>query len=103
MSNRHPIKTHNDGIWISQPKEVAVVRAITAAVQQSGFRPIRQDSDNYGYPYMFVRDNVKLHCRFVDSVFLVDPDPQTIITDNIALQDFDGKLISVLPEFWHIR
>ena len=103
MKNIHA-KTHTDGIWISQSKEVAVVQIITNAIQQQGFNIVQQDSNNYSYPYIFVRDGQSLHCRFVDSVFLSGLVEQTsiVITDNIPLQPAAGKLISVVPEFWHI-
>ena len=103
MKNIHA-KTHTDGIWISQSKEVAVVQIITNAIQQQRFDIVQQDSNNYSYPYIFVRDGQSLHCRFVDSVFLSGLVEQTsiVITDNIPLQPAAGKLISVVPEFWHI-
>jgi hypothetical protein len=98
------IKTHSDGIWISMPREVSIVQQITHALEQRGFIGINKSTDNYGYPSVFIRDQQKLHCRLVDSVFLTNPDAfeSTVITDNIPLRQKPIKLISVLPEFWSI-
>jgi hypothetical protein len=98
------IKTHTDGIWISTPREIAVIQQITDAVQQQGFNVMQQDSNNYGYPYIFTRDHQNLHCRFVDSVFLsnVITEQSTVITDNIPLQPMSGTFELAVPEFWSI-
>jgi len=99
----HPIKTHTDGIWISTPRETAVIQQITDAVKQQGFAVVHQDSNNYGYPYIFARDHQDLHCRFIDSVFLSGSVTESIlITDNIPFQPIAGTLVSAVPEFWSI-
>jgi hypothetical protein len=98
------IKTHQDGIWVSESKEIAIIQQFSEVILNNNFMPTRQNSNNFGYPYMYKKDNVKLHCRFVDSVFLEDPDASNgvIVTDNIPLQPVEGELISAVPEFWHI-
>jgi len=99
-------KTHQDGIWISTPKEIDIVRQISECILKNNFVIERQDKNNYGYPYVYSRKGHVLNCRFVDSVFLERPEawnqPETIITDNIPLQPVAGELISVLPEFWSV-
>jgi len=99
-------KTHQDGIWVSMPKEIDIVQQVSEHILQNNFIVERQGRNNYGYPYVYSRDGHVLNCRFVDSVFLERPEawsqPETIITDNIPLQPVAGKLISVLPEFWSI-
>jgi hypothetical protein len=105
MKNIHA-KTHQDGIWISTAREVAVVKACGQAIVENNFDVLQQDSNNYGYPYRYSRDDQILDCRFVDSVFLPHPESWDksafIVTDNIPLQPVTGKLISVVPEFWSI-
>jgi hypothetical protein len=100
--------THTDGIWISSTREISVIKQLDYTIQKQKFVPVRQDSNNYGYPYVYQRDHIVLGCRMVDSVFFPDPEswtrvsPCTIITDNIPIRAPAGNLISVLPEFWSI-
>jgi hypothetical protein len=105
MKNIHA-KTHQDGIWISAAREVAVVKACSQAILENRFGVVEQNGNNYGYPYIYSRDGQLLDCRFVDSVFLPHPESWDksafIVTDNIPLQPVTGKLISVVPEFWSI-
>jgi len=99
------VKTHQDGIWVSAPKEVDIVQQCSQAILENNFNVVRQDSNNYGYPYVYHRDNHALTCRFVDSAFLDYPESwqsDFIITDNIPLRPVAGKLVSVIPEFWSI-
>jgi len=99
------LKTHQDGIWISATKEVGVVQRCSQAILENNFNAVCQNSNNYGYPYVYNRDGQTLDCRFVDSVFLEHPESwqsNFIITDNIPLQPVAGKLVSVVPEFWSI-
>jgi len=99
------VKTHQDGIWVSAPKEVNVVQQCSQAILENNFNIVRQCRNNYGYPYVYSRDNHVLDCRFVDSVFLDHPgawQSNFIITDNIPLLPIAGKLVSVVPEFWSI-
>jgi hypothetical protein len=100
------VKTHQDGIWISSTKEVDIVKQCNQAILENNFYVVRQDSNNYGYPYVYNRDGQILDCRFIDSVFFEHPESWTessaIITDNIPLQPVTGKLVSVVPEFWSI-
>ena len=79
------VKTHQDSIWISTFKERAVVQTTTDAIQQQGFNIVQQDFNNFGYPYIFVRNGQGLHCRFVDSVFLSDPVIVKNIKNNIKI------------------
>lgn len=101
--NFSPIKTHTDGIWISLPREQALVHEFADLIQAQGWIPVRQDLNNYGHPYVYQRGDQQLHCRFVDSVFM---DTQAwsstslVVTDNIPLRTKD--VIGVTPEFWHI-
>lgn len=99
-------KTHQDGIWISMPKEIDIIQQVSNAILQNNFAVQRQNNNNYGYPYVYSRGNSELDCRFVDSVFLENPaawdTADIVITDNIPLKSVAGQLISVLPEFWSI-
>ena len=97
--------THKDQIWISEPRERAVVEQLYNTITDQGFESLDQTQNkNYGFPCSYVRGDLKISCRIVDSVFFpeLDPDTDTIITDNIPLQSIDSNLINVLPEFWGI-
>jgi hypothetical protein len=99
------MKTHKDQIWISEPRERAVVEQLYNTITNQGFESFDQNQNqNYGFPCLYVRGDLKISCRIVDSVFFPEPDPDTdtIITDNIPLQSIDSNLINVLPEFWGI-
>jgi hypothetical protein len=100
------IKTHNDGIWISTPKELATAKALSERIIQSKFNIEKINTSKFAYAYTYHRDVKKLHCRLVDSVFLEAPDAldddSIIVTDNHPLTPIDGRLITVLPEFWSI-
>ena len=87
---------YTDKIWISEPREIQTVKTLTDHVQACGYTPTIQDSNNFGFPYVFTKDNRTLACRVVD---LVEP-ADIEITDNHPLQPTSGKRISVLPEFW---
>ena len=53
-----------------------------------------------------IKDRTDISCRLVDSVFMHDPNAWTnniVITDNIPLTPIKGKLLSVVPEYWHIN
>jgi len=100
-------KTHSDGIWISETREVAIVQQLTQQLTAAGFVASVQNSENYGYPYIYSRDSIQVNCRLVDSVFFTDPDSwnsqsTVTITDNYPLLPVAGKLISALPEVWSI-
>jgi hypothetical protein len=101
------IKTHADGIWISESRELAVVQRLTQHLTASGFTSLVQNGNNFGYPYIYSRNNIQVNCRLVDSVFFTDPDSwingsTVTITDNYPLLPVAGTLISALPEFWSI-
>lgn len=100
------MQTHTDQIWCSETKEVNIVKEFNQFLIGQGFTPKNiTPSKNFGYPQVYVFDNQTISCRFVDSVFFDDPDlwsRGTIITDNIPLTDIGNRLITVLPEFWHI-
>jgi hypothetical protein len=103
----HQIKTHNDGIWISKARETSIVDKLNQQLIDSGFVAQVQNSNNYGYPYVYSRDHLQVNCRLVDSVFMTDPQTWTsesvvIITDNYPIHSVPGHTISVLPEFWSI-
>jgi hypothetical protein len=101
------IKTHDDGIWISDSRERTVVQQLTQQLTAAGFAPLVQNNNNFGYPYIYSRDDIQVNCRLVDSVFFTDPDSwnsrsTVTITDNHPLLPVAGPLISALPEFWSI-
>ena len=101
------IKTHLDGIWISNSRELAIVHQLSQQLTATGFTALVQNSDNFGYPYIYSRNNIQVNCRLVDSVFFTDPnswvsESTVTITDNYPLLPVAGHLISVLPEFWSI-
>jgi hypothetical protein len=109
MTFFHSIKTHCDQIWISRDKETTIIKLLDQQIQSKGFLPnVSEPRDNYGYPFVYQKEQTILHCRLVDSVFLSDPEaltrlfPHTIITDNIPIIPIQGQLINVLPEFWSI-
>jgi hypothetical protein len=102
------IKTHTDGIWISDLRERDITKKLSQAIIDQNFIPKEIPTINFDIPYIYQRGDQTLHCRLVDSVFLFDPDawtrekPNVIITDNSPLKDVPGNVISVLPEFWSI-
>ena len=100
------IKTHDDGIWISMPREQEVIHTFNQAILGSGYQMTKQNNNNYGYPYVYDRHQHRLDCRFVDSVFLENleawHESQVIVTDNHLLRPVSAQVISVVPEFWHI-
>jgi hypothetical protein len=105
--NQLHIKTHTDGIWISEEREFQIVKRLNQAIIDAGFEPVVQNSNNYGYPYIYQRNNNKLNCRLVDSVFQTDPGiidsiDAVVITDNHPTTPILGRLISLLPELWSI-
>jgi len=86
-----------DGIWVSEPREIAIVKTLVEHVQACGYTPTVQDNNqNFGFPYVFVKDGKTLACRLVDLVEHAD----VVITDNHLLQPTGAKKINVLPEFW---
>ena len=96
-----------DGIWVSDDRETAIVKDLSRYILDHGYVITTQDSNNFGYPYGYQKGNQRLHCRFIDSVFQPTPDAwhdhnATIITDNHPLREPAGKLLSLLPELWHI-
>jgi hypothetical protein len=97
-----PVKTHSDGIWISEPRETAVVSALAHSLKTRAV--VHRSQDNFGYPTVY---EGPVYCRVVDSVFLPNPDVASdaqavIVTDNYPLVPVAGHLISVIPEFWSI-
>jgi hypothetical protein len=103
----HQIKTHNDGIWISVAREKSIVEKLNQHLINGGFVPRVQNTNNYGYPYIYSRDHLQVNCRLVDSVFMTDPtiwanESAVIVTDNYPICPVPGHTISVLPEFWSI-
>jgi hypothetical protein len=103
----YQIKTHNDGIWISTAREKSIVEKLNQQLIDNGFVARVQNTNNYGYPYIYSRDHLQVNCRLVDSVFITDPltwsnESAVIITDNYPTRSVPGHIISVLPEFWSI-
>lgn len=105
MQHSH-VKTHNDGIWISAEREREIIRRCDQALVNSGWQPRFTNKKNYGYPYIYDRNNQVLHCRFVDSVFLEQPSAFSecdyIITDNLLFRPCRAKLLMPVPDFWSI-
>lgn len=105
MQQSH-VKTHSDGIWISADREMAIIHQCNQVIEQSGWQPRPPQHKNFGYPFQYDRDHQSLHCRFVDSVFLEQPDAlttcQAVITDNVPLTVAGPNLLLPLPEFWSI-
>ena len=106
MSQLH-VKTHTDGIWISAEREKQIVKRLHQSIMDAGFAPVVQNSNNYGYPYIYQRNNTTLNCRLVDSVFMTDSGAfdnksAVVVTDNHPNISIAGRLISTLPEFWSI-
>jgi hypothetical protein len=103
-----PIITHSDGIWISDSKERHIVKTLSQHLVDSGFEPESWiHLYNFSNPYIFNRNNQRVNCRMVDSVFVTDPDlwcriNSVIITDNYPINPVSGKLILLIPEFWSI-
>ena len=95
------MKTHQDQIWISTPREIEIVKVLSQTIQAQGFTPAKaSDGNNYGYPYIYSRQDLTLGCRLVDIIDRTESD--IIITDNVFLQSLPGDIVSVLPEFWSI-
>jgi hypothetical protein len=99
-------KTHSDQIWTCMARETEVTRLLCEAVQAQGFATLQKNvSINYGFPFVFYKDRFNLSYRLVDSLFLTVPEAwshDAIITDNIPIGIFKGRIISMVPEFWHI-
>ena len=95
------MKTHQDQIWISAPREIEIVKVLSQTIQAQGFTPAKaSDGNNHGYPYIYSRQDLTLDCRLVDIIDRTESD--IIITDNVFLQSLPGDIVSVLPEFWSI-
>lgn len=90
------MKTHTDGIWISEPREQQTVKQLTEHILSCGYSVVTQNSDNFGFPYEFIKGDTKLNCRLVDKVDYTD----ATVTDNYSLVPVEGVVHSVLPEFW---
>jgi len=102
-------KTHSDQIWVSASKEIGIVESISQALTSRGF--VENNSIpgcNHGFPNSYIKGEMKLVYRLVDSLYLDNPEvwawkiPNAVITDNISLAPVACQEISVLPEFWHI-
>jgi hypothetical protein len=101
------VKTYSDGIWISADREQRIVKQLDQQLSSCGFGARVQNADNFGYPYIYARNDLQVNCRLIDSVFFTDPDLWTqesavIITDNHPIRSVPGRMISVLPEFWSV-
>jgi hypothetical protein len=71
-----------DSIWVFQERENSINAKLKQAI-----------------------GNRDISFRLVDSLFLGNLEAwqaPAVVTDNIPLRPFQGQLISVLPEFWHI-
>jgi hypothetical protein len=90
------MKTHTDGIWISDPRERQTVQELTEHIVTCGYSVVTKNADNFGFPYEFIKGDTKLNCRLVDKVDYTD----ITVTDNHSLVPVQGKVHSVLPEFW---
>ena len=90
------MEPHTDGIWISDDREKQTVKILTDHILACDYCIVTQDKDCYGCPYEFIKGDIKLACRVVDFVEFKD----VTVTDNHPLVPVDGKVITVLPEFW---
>ena len=88
--------THDDGIWISEKREMATVKQLTDHITACGYEADAANNDNFSYPKTFSLGITTLASRMVDLV----EDADIIVTDNHHLKPTNGKVISVLPEFW---
>ena len=96
-----------DGIWVCDDREIAIVQDLSEHIISQGYMPVVEDANNFTFPYGYQKDKKALHCRFVDSVFQPQPSAWTdkdalIVTDNHPLRPVAGRVVSALPEFWHI-
>lgn len=100
------MQTHTDQIWCSEAKEIGIVKEFNQFLIKQGFTASpTQPYKNFGYPQVYTCKDQTVNCRFVDSVFFDAPESWTsgtVITDNIPLTDLGNRLISAVPEFWHI-
>lgn len=79
-----PKKVIHEQTWCFQDKENTINQQLALAVKN------RKD----------------ISWRLIDSVFMHEPGAWTndiVVTDNIPLTPIKGKLLSVVPEFWHIN
>ena len=90
------METHTDKIWISEHREIQIVKELTDYIVACGYSAKTPNNNCFGYPYEFIKEDVKLSCRLVDFVEFTD----ITITDNHPLIPVKGKVITVLPEFW---
>ena len=90
------MEPRTDGIWVSDYREKQTVKILTDHILACDYCIVTQDKDCYGCPYEFIKGDIKLACRVVDFVEFKD----VTITDNHPLVPVDGKVITVLPEFW---
>lgn len=88
--------THNDGIWISEKRERDTVKQLTDHIIACGYGADAANNDNFSYPKTFSLGKTTLASRMVDLV----EDADIVVTDNHHLRPLNGKVISVLPEFW---
>ena len=110
MNNHNNKNQQRDQIWSYIPKEKQINLDLHAALSDRGFVPSDQFPPelNYGQPYIFHRGETYASIRFIDSVFLTDPEawtrpaPSMIITDNILLAPSAGNVISGVPEHWGV-
>jgi len=105
----HPskIKTHQDGIWISFDRELAISKEFDRCLKNANFEINNIDKLSYPYAYIYQKNGKKVYCRVVDSVFLEHPEALTdkdavIITDNHAIIPIHSQCIRLIPEFWSI-
>jgi len=90
--------THRDGIWVSAEREKQTVKELTEHILSCGYSVATQVEDGFmfPFPYEFAKGNTKLVCRVVDNVEYAD----ITVTDNHSTIPIDGKVHSLLPEFW---
>jgi len=101
------VRTHTDGIWISNAREIITIKQLSQALVSRGAVSIEQNSNNYGYPYVYQLEGRHIYHRTIDSVFLHNPEAwhessAVIITDNHTSKPVAGQMMSLLPEFWSI-
>lgn len=90
------METHTNDIFISYEREKQTVNELTDYILSCGYKPSTTDRDHFGCPFKFNKQDTTLTCRVVDLV----EDADLIVTDNHPLEPYNGRILSLLPEFW---
>ena len=96
-------KTHQDQIWSCLDLERLITQQVCQSIQSRGYQSLQKDLGdlNYGFPFVFGKDNQRISYRFVDSLWFTDPDldkSTVAITDNMAIEPLAAEMICVTPD-----